>query len=98
MALTYTTSKRPLDLIAAKVDTAGNRLAQARDLIAQAESELAALGSTYSGFVTELDAAAVANPSDPAWQAAKAEKDLMVSDFNSMKARATNLKTAYDSV
>lgn len=98
MALTYTTTKRNLDLIAAKVDTAGQRLDQARALIAQAESELAALGTTYSSFVSELDSVATANPNDPAWQAAKYEKDHMVTDFNTLKTRATNLKNAFDAV
>lgn len=98
MATTFTVAKRTLDLIAAKVETADNRLKQARDLIAQAESELSALQTTYSTVISDINAAATANPDDPAWQAAKAEKDLMVTDFQALKAKATNLKNAYDSV
>lgn len=98
MALNYTTSKRNLDYIAARVVTADDYLKQARDLIAKAETEMTNLQTTYGGFVTELDSVATSNPSDPAWQAAKAEKDLMVSDFNALKARAISLKNAFDAV
>lgn len=98
MATTYTQAKATLDEISTRSEANRKRLEQARQLIVTAESDLAAMATAYGTFVTDLDAAAAANPSDPAWQAAKAEKDLMVVDFNTIKTRATALKTAYDGV
>lgn len=98
MALTYTQAKSTLDEIATKSERARQRLDQARALIVNAENELTAMATDYSGFVTELDSAATANPDDAAWQTAKAEKDQMSADFQALKTRATSLKSAYDSV
>lgn len=98
MATTYTQAKATLDEIASRSESNRKRLEQARALIVAAESDLNAMATAYGAFVTDLDAAAAANPSDAAWQAAKAEKDLMVADFNAIRSRATSLKTAYDGV
>lgn len=98
MALTYTQAKATLDEIAVRSEAARKRLSRARDLIAEAEADLAKMATDYSGFVTELNAAATANPNDEAWKSAKAEKDLMVVDFQALRTRATSLKNAYDGV
>lgn len=96
MAITYTEAKSTLDEIAERSERARNRMVAARELLVKAEQELNAMGADYGGFVTELDTAAQAG--GEAWLTAKAEKDEMVADFNVLKARATSLLTAYDSV
>lgn len=98
MATTYTQAKATLDAISIRSEANRNRLEQARALLIKAESDLADMAAAYGAFVTDLDAAAAANPGDAAWQAAKAEKDLMVSDFNALKSRAIALRAAYDGV
>lgn len=97
MALSYTTAKSTLDEIAAKITAADRRLLRARELLASAETELAALSTNYSGFVSDLDAEAAAQGT-ALWQRAKDEKDEMVGDFNALKTRATDLLAAYDAV
>jgi len=56
------------------------------------------MATFYLEFVTDLDAAATANPTNAAWLAAKADKDLLVADFSALLTRAQNLKAAYDAV
>lgn len=98
MALTYTQAKATLDEIADRSERNRQLLERARNLIAQAETDLSNMPTEYGPFVTELNAAASAAPGDAAWQGAKAEKDHMVADFQALRTRATSLKTAYDSV
>lgn len=97
MATTYTQAKATLDEIAQRSEQNRKRLQQARNQVATAEADLAAMATAYGPFVTDLDAAVTANPGDAAWQAAGAEKDQMVSDFNALKAQATAVKNAIDS-
>lgn len=94
---TYTTTKSTLDEIAARSETNRKRLEQAKALIGQAVTDLAAMGTNYSAFVTQLNTDAAANPNDDAWQTAKAEKDQMVSDFQALKTEAEALQTAVNS-
>lgn len=98
MALTYTQTKATLDEIASRSELARKRMEDARTGIVTAETDLMKMETDYSIFVTELDAAAAANPDDRAWQGAKAEKDQMNADFQALKTRATALKNAYDAV
>lgn len=94
MALTFTQAKATLDDIASRSEANRKRLEQAKQLITQARADLASMPSAYGSFVTELNAAATANPSDGAWQTAKAEKDQMVSDFQALNTRAAGMETA----
>ena len=94
MATSYTTTKAALNEIAQR--TEGNRKAldNAKAAIAAALADLTAMQTQYAGIVSDLDASATANPTDPAWQAAKHEKDLMVADFQAQRARANSLNTS----
>ena len=94
MATTFTQTKATLDEIASRSETNRKRLDQAKALIAQANSDLGAMATTYSAFVSDLNAAATANSEDLAWVAAKAEKDLMVADFQALKTTAAALLAA----
>lgn len=98
MALTYTQAKAKLDEIATRSETNRLRLARARELLSEAEIDLASMSSTYTTFVGELEAAVAANPTDNAWQGAGAEKDQMVADFLALRTRAVNLIAAVDAV
>ena len=98
MAITYTQAKATLDEIAQRSEQNRKRLEQARALVVSAEADLTAMGTAYATFVTELNAAATANPSDAAWQGAKAEKDQMAADFAALKTRASAVKNAIDAV
>ena len=67
---------------------------QAKAVLAQAQADLLAMQSAYSTIISDLNAAAAANPGDAAWQAAKAEKDQMVADFQALKTEIDALVTA----
>lgn len=47
-----------------------------------------------SGFAAQLNTDAAANAGNPAWDAAKAEKDQLQAEFVAEKARATAIKGA----
>lgn len=95
---TFTETKATLDEIAARTTANIKRDQQARLQLVTAQADLAAMVTAYSGFSTQLDADAAANPTDPAWQNAKAEKDQMLADFQVEKTRVDALIVAYDSV
>jgi len=91
---TYTEVKQALDEIAGRTTQNSKRVAQAKAQLQQAQTDLAAMQTAYSPIVADLNQAAIDNPSDPAWQAAKAEKDQMVADFQALKATVDALVTA----
>ena len=97
MALTYTEIKTALDEIAQRSTQNSKRVAQAKATLTQAQSDLVAMQTVYSAVVTDLNAAAIANPDNAAWQAAKAEIDQLVADFNTIKAEVDALVTAVNS-
>lgn len=91
---TFTTTKVTLDEIAQKTAGFEARVNSLLDLATSLESQLLAMQTDYAGFVAELDADAAANVGDAAWDAAKAEKDKLQSEFVALKNRATNIKNA----
>lgn len=96
MAVTFTQAKNTLDAIAARSDRNRRRVAQARTLLNEAASDLAAMPAAYSGFVSDLNAAAAANPSDEAWQHALSEKNHMVADFQALRTEVDALVAAIE--
>jgi len=54
--------------------------------------------TTYSGVISDINQAAIDNPTDQAYLLAKSEKDKLVVDFTALKVYAGNLITAFDSV
>ena len=98
MALTFTEAKTALDEIADRSTQNSKRLANAKTLLAQAQSDLAAMPGTYSSIISDINAEAAANPSDDAWTLAKAEKDQMVSDFQALKTEVDAVIAAVDAV
>lgn len=62
------------------------------------EDALTHMGVTYAQWVTDIDALAVANPSDPEVTMLKARKDRLVAEFGTAQAKATALKDAVNGV
>lgn len=62
------------------------------------KTALAAMGATYTQWATDVNALAVANPSNAAALALKAEKDALVLEFNTATTRATALETAVNGI
>lgn len=95
---TFTETKETLDIIARRfVDNVNLDISAYRNLLI-AQQDLSDMQTTYAAFSAQLDTDAAANPTDIAWQTAKAEKDQMVSDFVTEKNRVDALITAYKSV
>jgi len=94
MATTFSSAKVALDEIANRIQSNRQRLAQCQSLASQAESDLTTLGTQYAGVVTDINSAAQAAPSDVALANLKAESDKLVSEYNALKSKATDFKTA----
>lgn len=91
---TFTTTKATLDEISQRTEQNRKRLEQAKALIDAAQSDLAAMATAYGPFGTQLNIDAAANAGDAAWDAALAEKNQMVTDFQAEKTRAETMQTA----
>jgi len=91
---TYTEVKKTLDEIAERSTQNSKRVAQAKAMLQQAQTDLTAMQTAYGTIIADLNQVALDNPADPAWQAAKAEKDQMVADFQALKAEIDALVTA----
>ena len=91
---TYTEVKTALDEIAERSTQNSKRVAQAKAMLGQAQTDLAAMSTAYGAIVADLNQAATDNPDNPAWQAAKAEKDQLVADFQALKTEVDALVTA----
>ena len=98
MPSTFSEIKAMLNEVAARIAANRARLARARGEIETAEADLAAIPSQYATIITDLDAAAQANPGDPAYQTAKAERDLLSAEFNALEADATAMTAALDAL
>jgi len=98
MSTTYAQTKTALDEIAGRIHQNQARLDSARQQIATAEAELAGMSTQYAQLVADLEAMATANPGNTAIQVAKQEKDLLVTEFNALKAVATAMKDALAAV
>jgi hypothetical protein len=95
---TFSEIKAVLDEIALRNEQNRKRMEQAKTMLSQAEADLISMVTVYSNFVAAVDAAATANPDIDAFQIAKSEKGELVSDFQALKTRATNLIAAVDGI
>lgn len=95
---TFTEVKTALDEIAARTDRNRKQLDNAITAISAADTDLGNMPAIYAAIVADINTAAAANPNDAAWQNAKAEKDLMVTDFQAQKTRAAALKAAVEAI
>ena len=58
--------------------------------------DLSAMGAAYSGVSADINAQAAANPDDAAWQQLKAEKDLLISEFQTQDTDMEALQLAME--
>ena len=94
MATTFSTAKVALDEIASRIQSNRQKLQQAQALSASAESDLIAMQTQYASIVTDINNYVTDNPNDVALINLKAEKDKLVTEFNTLKAKATEMKNA----
>jgi hypothetical protein len=98
MPSTYSDRKVALDEIAERIQANSKRLSQARATVSTAEADLTAMQTAYTSIVQDINTDAAANPADQAYQLQKIEKDKLVSEFQGLKTKATNIKNAIDGV
>jgi len=73
-----------------------NRKSTAYNNIDAAVDDLGNMGPDYVGVSTEINSQAAANPSDEAWQALKASKDLLLSEFQTQEQDVQSVQTAME--
>jgi len=64
----------------ADVDAAKTRYASAKTVLTQAKSSLDGMATVYAEVIAAVNIGAAANPTNPAWQGIKAEKDLAIAE------------------
>ena len=94
MAQTFSQIKTGLDTISARIVADRALLVQAKSTAQSVAADLTSMGTEYTQFVQDVDAASAANPTDAAYTNAKAEKDRLVAEFNALKTVANNTVTA----
>jgi hypothetical protein len=90
MPLTFSQIKSGLDAISDRIVTNRAKLAQQKAQVSDVAADLTAMGTQYTTFVADIDAALAAAPTDVALQNAKSEKDKLVSEFTALKTVANN--------
>jgi t-SNARE complex subunit (syntaxin) len=91
---TFTEAKTALDEIAERSTRNKQRVDQAKALLSQVQTDLSTMATAYTAIIADIDAAAVANPTNAAWETAKAEKDQLVADFLALQTEVDALVTA----
>ena len=71
--------------VASDIDSQRQRFEAAKQAIVGCNNVLGNMGTTYAETITAVNDGATANPGDAAWTTAKAEKDLLVADFQALK-------------
>lgn len=96
--MTYTQLTDVADRVRRELATHQNNLEAAKAAFASVSSGLTSMGTSYGTWASEVNALATANPNDAAVQALKADKDRMVTEFNSTKTRADALTSAVNGI
>lgn len=92
----YFEVKATLDTIAQRIQSNVEAVGTARKFVNNVVGDLTAMQSDYAALVSEIDAAAAADPTDRAWELAKSEKDKLVTEFLAHKATAEALQSAME--
>jgi hypothetical protein len=98
MATTYSEHKVALDEIAVRIRANAKRLQDCLNQATATEADLTAMQTAYNTVIADINADAVANPGTNVFTIMKAEKDQLVTEFNALKTRATNVKNAVNGV
>ena len=92
--MTYSEAKAYLDEIAAKNKAAKDSLRTAKQGATNVKALLGGMATQYGPVVAAINTAADANPTDKAWELAKAEAAQMVTDFGNLSTAANDMVTA----
>jgi hypothetical protein len=95
--MTFSGAKAILDEIATKNKMAKDSLRTSKIGVSNTKSLLGSMAVQYASAITEINTAADAEPTNPAWLAAKAEAALMVDDFIELNTIADAMVAALDS-
>jgi len=90
MSVTFSQINTGLDAISGLIVSDRADAVQAKANLQAVVDRLTALGTQYSQFVSDVDAALAASPSDPALINAKAAKDRLVAEFTALKTAVQN--------
>ena len=80
------------------VNSGKDRYAAAKAALTQAKNALDGMGAVYSAVAAAVEAGATANPSNPAWLALRAEKDLALAERATVHADVDCLLAAFTKV
>ena len=94
----FSEMKEAMEEVRKRIIRNRSRFVNARSEVDVSVSDLTSMPSTFGAFIATIDAACVADPTDPAMVSLQAEKDLLVSEFTALKNSGTNLKVAMDSI
>ena len=86
--------KQGLDDIATDIRSERQRLAQGVSMVTLANNNLGALATKHASLVLAINTLATEEPDNPAVTVAKAEKDQLVAEFQSLKTEAQAKVTA----
>ena len=93
MATSFNDAKTTLDDLSQIILGQKRQLQKAKAMITDSVNTLSGLPTTYGSIITYINTQAAANPSDPAWQNTKAEKDLIVAAYQALNTTATAMQT-----
>ena len=94
----YSELKPRVDNALQDVASGQDRYAASQNQVSGIVSKLTAMPSTYAEVIAAVNGGATANPTDPAWTALKAAKDLAVSDRTTVLDRAEAIVMAYAAI
>lgn len=94
MPYTYTQLTGIKNRILRDLEAQQNNIENTKAQFITIESTLVNMQTTYAGWAKEVNTLAAANPNDAAIQALKAERDLLVAEFQASKDDAIALKNA----
>jgi hypothetical protein len=98
VATTYSTARSGIDQITSQIQQNRKRLDASKATVTSADADLAAMVAQWTSLCNDIDAALAATPTDAAWGTLKAAKDLLVAEFNTLKAAADAFKAAADAI
>lgn len=95
---TYTQLEELAARVVRELAAERQKIDNARAQFAASETVLTNMQNQYGDWATEVNALAAANPDDPAIQALKAKRDLIIAEFGDTSVLATSLRNAVDAV
>lgn len=92
--VTFSEARVGLDEIAVAIRNSQALLVQAKNNPTSVKNSLDQIAAGSSQLLSDIDAAAAAAPNNVALQNIKAEKDLLVAEFTTKRAKAVALESA----